>query len=189
MPVRLFVGKLPYDVTEAELREHFSAVGSLSYVYLPTDKESGRLRGFAFVEFHEQAQAEEAIRRFNNQPFKGRLLAVNEARTREDGPGIRKNAPTQLSPSRSEWAAKSDVAETPSRGGGPSRNFGPDAAPRRSRKQASRYQKSERAPRRPIRERLGGQFFGGDVDDSDDDDLSGEVFTRRVDDSESEGNA
>jgi cold-inducible RNA-binding protein len=187
MPVRLFVGNLPYDVTEAELREHFSAVGSLSYVYLPTDRESGQLRGFAFVEFHDQAQAEEAIRRLNNQPFKGRLLAVNEARTRENSPGIRKNAPAP--PARTKGAAEPDAAATPSRGGGPSRNFGPDAAPRRSRKQASRHQKSERAPRRPIRERLGGQFFGGDVDDSDDDDLSGEVFTRRVDDSESEGNA
>jgi RNA recognition motif-containing protein len=187
MPVRLFVGNLPYDVTEAELREHFSAVGSLSYVYLPTDRESGRLRGFAFVEFHDQAQAEEAIRRLNNQPFKGRPLAVNEARTREDGAGIRKTAPAP--PPRTKRTAEPDIAETPPRGGGPSRNFGPDAAPRRSRKQASRHQKSERAPRRPIRERLGGQFFGGDVDDSDDDDLSGEVFTRRVDDSESEGNA
>jgi RNA recognition motif-containing protein len=187
MPVRLFVGNLPYDVTEAELREHFSAVGSLSYVYLPTDRESGRLRGFAFVEFHDQAQAEEAIRRLNNQPFKGRPLAVNEARTREDGPGLKKNASSP--PARAKGSVGPGVAETPSRGGGPSRNFGPDAAPRRTRKPASRYQKSERAPRRPIRERLGGQFFGGAVDDSEDDDVSGEVFTRRVDDSESEGNA
>jgi RNA recognition motif-containing protein len=189
MSVRLFVGNLPYDATEAELREHFSAVGSLSYVYLPTDRESGRLRGFAFVEFLDQAQAEEAIRRFNNQLFKGRPLAVNEARTREDGPGIRKNAPIQPSPSRPQWAAKPGVAETPSRGAGPSRNFGPDAAPRRSRKQASRHQKAERAPRRPMRERLGGQFFGGDVDDSDDDDRSGEVRSPRVDNSKSEDNA
>jgi cold-inducible RNA-binding protein len=189
MPVRLFVGNLPYDATEAELREHFSAVGSLSYVYLPTDRESGRLRGFAFVEFHDRAQAEEAIRVFNNQPFKSRPLAVNEARARENGPGIQKNAPTPPSPSRSEWAAKPGVAETPSRGGGPSRHFGPDAAPRRSRKHVSRHQQSERAPRRPIRERLGGQFFGGDVDDSHDDDRSGEVRAPRVDDSKREDNA
>jgi RNA recognition motif-containing protein len=188
MPVRLFVGNLPYEVTEAELREHFSAVGSLSYVYLPTDRESGRLRGFAFVEFPDQAQAEEAIRRFNNQLFKGRPLAVNEARTRDDGPGIKRSAPTHPSPSRSEWAAKPDVAETPSRGGGPSRNFGPDAAPRRNRKQVNRQQRSERPPRRPIRERLGGQFFGGDVDDSDDD-LSEEVRSRRVDNSTREDDA
>ena len=91
MPVRLFVGNLPYETTEAEIREHFSAVASPSYVYLPTDRESGRPRGFAFVEFDNQAQADEAIRRFNNQPFKGRPLAVNEARARENSPGPRKN--------------------------------------------------------------------------------------------------
>jgi cold-inducible RNA-binding protein len=188
MPVRLFVGNLPYDATEAELREHFSAVGSLSYVYLPADRESGRLRGFAFVEFHDQAHAEEGIRLLNNQPFKSRPLAVNEARARENGPGLQKNAPTQPFPSRIEWAAKPGVAETPSRGGGPSRNFGPDAAPRRSRKHVSRHQQAERGPRRPIHERLGGQFFGGDVNDADDD-RSGEVRSGRVDDSNSEGNA
>jgi RNA recognition motif-containing protein len=187
MPVRLFVGNLSYDATEAELREHFSAVGSPSYVYLPTDRESGRLRGFAFVEFHDQAQADEAIRRFNNQPFKGRPLAVNEARTRESSPGIRKNAPAP--PARTKGAAEPDIAERPSRGGGPSRQFGPDAVPRRSRKHASRRPESERGPKRAIRERLGGQFFGGDVDDADDDDLSGEVFARRVDDTQSEDNA
>jgi RNA recognition motif-containing protein len=183
MAVRLFVGNLPYDATEAELREHFSAVAPLSYVSLPTDRESGRPRGFAFVEFHDRAQAEEAIRRFNNQPFKGRLLAVNEARAREDSSGIRKNAPAP--PSRTRGAAELDAAERPARGSGPSRNFGPDAAPRRSRKHASRHPKSEYSPKRPIRERLRGQFFSGDVDDSDDDDLSEDVPVRRVDDSKS----
>src|ERR1051325_597293 len=86
MPVRLFVGNLPYNVTEAELREIFSAIGPLSYLSLPTDRETGQLRGFAFVEFNDRAQAEEAIRRLNNQLFKGRPLAVNEARAREDRP-------------------------------------------------------------------------------------------------------
>ena len=94
MPVRLFVGNLPYNVTEAELREHFSAVGPLSYLSLPTDRESGQLRGFAFVEFNDRAQAEEAIRRFNNQLFKGRPLAVNEARPREDRPPSSTGPPT-----------------------------------------------------------------------------------------------
>jgi RNA recognition motif-containing protein len=189
MSVRLFVGNLPYDATEAELREHFSAVAPLSYVSLPTDRESGRPRGFAFVEFQDRAQAEEAIRRFHNQPFKGRPLAVNEARAREQGSEMRRNAPTGPSPSRSDRGAPSDAAEPPGRGGGPRRNFGPDAAPRRSRKHTSRQAKSERGPKRPMRERLGGQFFGGDVDDSYDDDLSGEVLSRRVDDTESEDRA
>src|SRR6266446_9338341 len=86
MPVRLFVGNLPYDATEGEIRAHFSSVGNLSYVSIPLDRETGKKRGFAFVEFADEQQAQEAIRQFNNQPFKGRPLAVNEARAREAGP-------------------------------------------------------------------------------------------------------
>src|SRR2546425_12454034 len=86
MPVRLFVGNLPYDATEGEIRAHFSSVGNLSYVSIPLDRETGKKRGFAFVEFADEKQAQEAIRQFNNQPFKGRPLAVNEARAREAGP-------------------------------------------------------------------------------------------------------
>ena len=84
MAVRLFVGNLAYDVTEAELREHFAAVGPLSYISLPTDRDTGKPRGFAFIEFSARADAEEAMRRLNNQEFKGRQLAVNEARARDD---------------------------------------------------------------------------------------------------------
>src|SRR5512136_2661505 len=93
MPVRLFVGNLPYNVTEPELKEFFSPVGPLSSVIIPVDRETGKRRGFAFVEFSDAAQAAEAIRRFNNQPFKERNLVINEARTRESrpdsGPGNR----------------------------------------------------------------------------------------------------
>jgi RNA recognition motif-containing protein len=85
MPVRLFVGNLPYDATEDEIRAHFSTAGSLASVFLPVDRETGRKRGFAFVEFVDGAAAQEAIRLFNNQPFKGRPLAVNEARAKEAG--------------------------------------------------------------------------------------------------------
>ena len=67
MTVRLFVGNLPYDVTEAELRAHFTAMGPLSSLALPTDRDTGKPRGFAFVEFRERTDAEEAIRRLNNQ--------------------------------------------------------------------------------------------------------------------------
>jgi RNA recognition motif-containing protein len=80
MAVRLFVGNLSYDVTEAELRAHFAAIGPLLYLSLATDRDTGKPRGFAFVEFSARADAEDAIRRFNNQAFKGRPLAVNEAR-------------------------------------------------------------------------------------------------------------
>ena len=86
MSVRLFVGNLPYDATEDEIRAHFAAAGNLASVFIPVDRETGRKRGFAFVEFSDGAQAQEAIRLFNNQPFKGRSLAVNEARAKEAGP-------------------------------------------------------------------------------------------------------
>jgi RNA recognition motif-containing protein len=169
MPVRLFVGNLSYETTEAELKEHFSAVASPSYVYLPTDRESGRPRGFAFVEFDNQTQADEAIRRFNNQLFKGRPLAVNEARARESSPGPRRNT-SAAPPPRTKGPDRPDVADQPGRGAGAGRQFGPDAPPRRNRKRTNRPMESERAPKRPIRERVRGQFFAGDVEDGYEDD-------------------
>ena len=84
--VRLFIGNLPYSATEPDLREHLSSVGAPAQIVLPTDRETGRPRGFAFVDYAEREVAEEAIRRFNQQPFKGRPLAVSEARPREDRP-------------------------------------------------------------------------------------------------------
>jgi RNA recognition motif-containing protein len=168
MAVRLFVGNLPYGANEAALREHFSAVGPLSYVYLPVDRESGKPRGFAFVEFSERAQAEEAIRRFNNQPFMGRPLAVNEARAREERPQI--NSTSSRQPTMPPAPAE--------------RSFGPDAPARRSRKPGKGKFKSERGPKQPIREKTGGQFFGEDEGESYDDDLAGDNFASRVSDSE-----
>ena len=58
MAVRLFIRNLPYDVTEAELRALFAAVGPLASLALPTDRDTGRPRGFAFVEFRDRADAE-----------------------------------------------------------------------------------------------------------------------------------
>ena len=86
MPVRLFVGNLSYEATEAELRQHFSTIGPVSYCYLPTDRETGRPRGFAFVEYADDSLANQAIDRLNNQPFRGRPLAVKEAQPREARP-------------------------------------------------------------------------------------------------------
>src|SRR5207244_4681458 len=88
LAVLLFVGNLSYSTTEADLRTYFGTVAQPSQVVLPVDRETGRPRGFAFVEFIERSDAEQAIQRFNGQPFNGRPLAVSEARAREDrGPG------------------------------------------------------------------------------------------------------
>ncbi len=82
--VRLFVGNLPYQATEDDLRGHFSQVGAPTQIVRPLDRETGRARGFAFVEYADRAVAEEAIKRFDGQLFMGRPLAVSEARARED---------------------------------------------------------------------------------------------------------
>jgi len=172
MADRLFIGNLPYTATESALREHFSTVGPLSYIYLPLDRETGKPRGFAFVEFSNRADAERAIREFNNQLFMGRPLAVNEAREREDRP--QSSVPSRAPAPSRQPAEPSDSAERFAR------NFGPDAAPRRARKPGGRGGKSERAPKQPITERTGGRFYGDSDDDSLEDDLGGDNFASRI---------
>lgn len=86
MAVRLFIGNLPYGASEADLRAHFAQVAEPSHVAMPVDRETGRPRGFAFVEFTDRALADEVIKRFDAQPFMGRNLAVSEARERGAGP-------------------------------------------------------------------------------------------------------
>ena len=174
MPVRLFVGNLPYNVTEAELREHFSAVGPVSYLSLPTDRETGQVRGFAFVEFADRAHAEDAVRRFNNQQFKGRPIAVSEARAREDRPpgtGMARPSAPRLTLPRPNANAGPDAAAPPVPGGKRGRDFGPDASPHPQRNKAKGGARPERAQKGPMREMVRGRFFGGedDVDDIDDD--------------------
>ncbi len=163
MAVRLFIGNLPYDTTDAELRAHLGAVAPPSEVVLPLDRETGRPRGFAFVEFAERPVAEEVIRRFNMQPFKGRNLAVSEARAREDRPagGFGPRPPYRPS------APAGDGPAPASGGDRPVRNFGPPA-PRRGKAGTSRRPtKTEARPRGPIRERNTGRVF--DVDDGEGD--------------------
>lgn len=160
MAVRLFIGNLPYDTTDAELRAHLGAVAPPSEVVLPLDRETGRPRGFAFVEFTERSVAEEVIRRFNAQPFKGRNLAVSEARAREDRP----SGPRPPLPYRPAGAMSDGPA--PASGDRPTRNFGPPA-PRRQKGTSRRPTKTEARPRGPIRERNTGRVF--DVDDGEGD--------------------
>jgi cold-inducible RNA-binding protein len=157
LAVRLFIGNLPYDTTDAELRAHLGVITPPSEVVLPIDRETGRPRGFAFVEFTDRAVAEEVIRRFNAQPFKGRNLAVSEARAREDRPmGARPSAPY-----RPAGMMMSD-GPAPGSGDRPARSFGPPA-PRRQMGPARRPTKTETRPKGPIRERNTGRVF--DVDD------------------------
>ena len=165
MSVRLFVGNLPYDATEDDLRQHFSPVGNLSYVFVPLDRETGKKRGFAFVEFADAQQAQEAIRQFNNQPFMGRPLAVNEARARDASPrpagagGFR--PPSGPRPGPAPSFGESGAMEN-TRGDRPSRKqFGPDAKPARNRAPRLKTEGGKKA----FKERFTGQIFGGDNED------------------------
>jgi RNA recognition motif-containing protein len=181
MSVRLFVGNLPYDASEDEIRAHFASAGTLANVFIPVDRETGRKRGFAFVEFDDAAAAQEAIRLFNNQPFKGRSLAVNEARAKEPGsrpapsgggyrpgPPMRPSGPMTGRPSGPPMHRPpapdfmADPAADASRADR-ARRFGPDAKPARSRTQKFKPEGGKKA----FKEKLGGQIFG-DVDDEDD---------------------
>lgn len=83
MAARLHVGNLPYSVTEHELRQLFSQVGTVLSVYLPVDRLTGRLRGFAFVEMESSTEAEEAIRKFDGYSLDSRSLRVEIAKERE----------------------------------------------------------------------------------------------------------
>lgn len=79
MGKKLYVGNLPFNTTEAELEETFGKHGALRSVKVITDRETGRSRGFAFVEFEDASSADAALNALNGQQLGGRDLRVNEA--------------------------------------------------------------------------------------------------------------
>ena len=169
MAVRLFVGNLSYSTTEADLRTYFGTVAQPSQIVLPVDRETGRPRGFAFVEFQDRAHAEQAIQQFNGQMYNGRPLAVSEARAREDrGPGGPPFGPRSggfgsRPPSSFGGPARSfdpSAAPPPPR----ARNFGPDAKPQRGGSAKAKKKESDR-PRGPIPLKNTGRSFT--LDDAD----------------------
>ncbi|HBY93028.1 MAG: RNA-binding protein [Ardenticatenaceae bacterium] len=84
MGTKLYVGNLSYQTTEEDLRELFGAVGEVSSVAVITDRDTGRPRGFAFVEMGSEQAAREAIQQLNGKSVDDREIQVNEARPRED---------------------------------------------------------------------------------------------------------
>ncbi len=87
MTVRLFVGNLSFRTTGDELRELFSQAGAVESASVIEDRDTGRSRGFGFVEMTNQDEATAAIEQFNGKDFGGRNLTVNEARPREERSG------------------------------------------------------------------------------------------------------
>ena len=174
MAVRLFVGNLSYSTSEADLRSYFGTVAPPSQVVLPVDRETGRPRGFAFVEFQDRTHAEQAIQKFNGQVFNGRPLAVSEARAREDrGPG---GPPRPGGFSGPRPGGGGFAPRPPGSFGGPrpfdpnapapprARNFGPDAKPQRGPGSKAKKKENER-PRGPIPMKVTGRSFT--LDDAD----------------------
>ncbi len=82
---KLYVGNLSYSVTESKLEEMFSAHGKVKSVNLITDSETGRSKGFAFIEMSNPADSKKAIEAFNEKELEGRSLKVNEARPKPQG--------------------------------------------------------------------------------------------------------
>lgn len=89
MSKKLYVGNLPFTTTEDELRSVFQRHGSVESVNVITDRETGRPRGFAFVEMSEPSAAQDAIRALDGTDLGGRNLKVNEAQDRRGGGGGR----------------------------------------------------------------------------------------------------
>ena len=184
MSVRLFIGNLPYTATEAELREHLSSVGVPASVVLPVDRETGRPRGFAFVDYADRAVAEEAIRKFDQAPFKGRGLAVSEARPREErgpggpprpggfssprpggfsGPPRPGGGPSGYAPRPGGFTPRPGGFTGGGTGDGPrgTKNFGPDAPPKHKRKPQG---KERDKPKGPIKQRPISSLYDADED-------------------------
>ena len=83
----VYVGNLSYDVTEESLNAIFAEYGSVKRVQLPTDRETGRLRGFGFVEMSSEAEEAAAIEALDGAEWMGRDLKVNKAKPRENNRG------------------------------------------------------------------------------------------------------
>lgn len=81
---KLFVGSLAWATTDDTLKAHFETCGTVASAKVITDRESGRSRGFGFVEFENDAEGQAAIDKLNNSELDGRTITVNEARPRED---------------------------------------------------------------------------------------------------------
>ncbi len=181
MAVRLFVGNMPYGATDADLRTHFGAVGAPSQIVIPVDRETGRPRGFAFVEYLDRAMAEAAIAKFNQQPFMGRSLSVSEARPREaggggggfrppggGGGGFRPGGGGGFGGPRPPGGGFGGPRPMGGPGGfrpggpprdmGPAQRFGPPK--KKSASSEKRWEAKERGPKGPIKTRYSGRMDG-----------------------------
>ena len=85
MAKKIYVGNISFQTTDADLKNMFSEVGQVESAQIITDRDTGRSKGFGFVEMSDGAAAAKAIEKFNGKEVKGRALNVNEARPKESG--------------------------------------------------------------------------------------------------------
>jgi cold-inducible RNA-binding protein len=85
MAKKLYVGNLSFQITDADLNKMFSEIGQVESVQIITDRDTGRSKGFGFVEMSDDAAAAKAIEQLNGKEVNGRALTVNEARPKESG--------------------------------------------------------------------------------------------------------
>ena len=85
MESKLYVGNLPYSTTDSDLQSLFSQAGTVTSASVVKDRDSGRSKGFGFVEMSSDSEAQAAISQFDGKDFQGRTLKVNIARPREEG--------------------------------------------------------------------------------------------------------
>ena len=194
MSVRLFVGNLPYSATEVDIRQHFGTVGDPLQVVIPTDRDTGRPRGFAFVDYDDRGVAERAIQQLHGQPFKGRPLSVSEARPREARPPM--GAGGFSAPRPPMGGAPRPMGGGPPGDSGPyrtprgdhaNRNFGPNKPPKgRGGLNFGKSRNQEGKARGPLKERLSGRMFSVDEDARfrDEDDTGEEVVDLNLKDEE-----
>src|SRR5687767_3646981 len=184
MSVRLFVGNLPYSATEQDIKQHFGTVGDPMQVVIPTDRETGRPRGFAFVDYDDRGVAERAIQQLHGQPFKGRPLSVSEARPREARPPMGAGGFSAPRPPMGGGPSPPMGGGGPPgpdggpyrqpRGSGDNRNFGPNKPPKgRGGSNFAKSRNQEGKAKGPLKERLSGRMFSVEEDARfrDEDDL------------------
>lgn len=166
---RIFVGNIPFDATEEELKTLFKELGKIKQVLIPKDRETGKSRGFAFVEFEDSSQMMEAIARFNNATFKERKITVSEAKKRDSSsPSSSRQRPQSRSNAAIEPTVTWEEEETE------------QVREKRYKKDVD-FEASSKAKKRMIAEMeerkskvirdKGGKFIGLDDEEEDEDDF------------------
>ncbi len=142
MSAKVFVGNLSYQTTKTELTAFLAEAGTVVDVHLPTDRETQRPRGFAFVEFSSEAEAARAIQLFDSREMGGRRLKVNAAEARPPGP----REPRPFRPAGTPGGGGGYGAG----GGGGGGPFGADAFPRGKPFKAKGSRRGLRARKRSL---------------------------------------